>query len=216
MWFTLASSVAATCECLLAVALTVWYSMSISPILYDCDREFVNGRSTSTCECSRGFIDPPSLERIVYRFRDVSDCESLGETLSFFHNVLLAMFVVGGALSILVAIFAIKRLNSLGVCGKSGVYVVTPEVEHSDPTPVSVSSQRPSPSFSHRSAAPSSTSQRYVYFNLSLINISESSNQRYFNGLKILVIIVVTIFIHFPPDLRPWNSVQPLESTNNN
>lgn len=162
-WFSFASSVTATCECLLAVALTVWYSMSISPILNHCDPEFVRGRSTSTCECSRGFINPPSLKRVVYRFRDVSDCDGLGDMLGFFHNVLLAMFAVGGALSIFVALFSIKKLRSIGVCGKSGVYVVTPEVEQSDPTPVSVNSQQPSPSFSHRSAAPSSTSQRYAH-----------------------------------------------------
>ena len=160
-WFTFASSVTATCECLLAVALTVWYSMSISPILDQCDPEFVQGRSTSTCECSHGFIDPPSLKRVVYRFRNVSNCDSLGDMLGFFHNVLLAMFAVGGALCIFVSIFAIKKLRSIGVCGKSGVYVVTPEVEQSEQTPVSVNSQQPSPSFSHRSGAPSSTSQRY-------------------------------------------------------
>ena len=162
----------AACECLVAVALNIWYSMVVAPVLDHCSPEFIRGRGTSTCECSLGFINPPSLKRVVYRFKNVSDCEELGEMLSFFHNVLLAMFVVGVLLSILVAIFAIKRLNSLGVCGKSGVYVVTPD-EQAGPTPMSsnLNSQRPSasPSFSHRSiVAPSSSnytisvaSQRY-------------------------------------------------------
>ena len=170
VWFTLATSITATCECLLAVALTVWYSVTVMPILDHCDPEFIQGKSTTTCECSLGFIDPPSLKRVVYRFKNVSDCEALGEMLNFFNNVLLALFSVGAVLSVLVAVFAIKKLNSLGACGKSGVYVVTPD--QSLPTPVSLDSQRPSPSFSHRSVtAPSSsnyagfstTSQRYVH-----------------------------------------------------
>ena len=163
----------AACECLVAVALNIWYSMVVAPVLDHCSPEFIRGRSTSTCECSLGFINPPSLKRVVYRFKNVSNCEELGEMLSFFRNVLLAMFVVGAFLSILVAVFAIKRLNSLGVCGKSGVYVVTPD-EQAGPTPMSsnLNSQRPSasPSFSHRSiVAPSSSnytisiaSQRYL------------------------------------------------------
>ena len=156
-------------ECLLAVALTIWYMMAISPILNHCSPEFIRGRSTSTCECTLGFINPPSLKRIVYRFKNVSDCEELGEMLSFFRNVLLAMFSVGVVLSGLVTIFAVKKLKSLGVCGKSGVYVVTPE--QSEPTPMSTHSQQASPSISHRSVVASSscnyatslsvTSQRY-------------------------------------------------------
>lgn len=154
----------------MAIALNIWYSMVVAPVLNHCSPEFIQGRSTSTCECSLGFINPPSLKRVVYRFKNVSDCEDLGEILGFFRNVLLAMFAVGAFLSVLVAIFAVKRLNSLGVCGKSGVYVVTPD-EQAGPTPASSNSQRPSasPSFSHRSiVAPSSSnyaisvaSQRY-------------------------------------------------------
>ena len=152
--------------------LNIWYSMVVAPAFDHCSPEFIQGRSTSTCECSLGFINPPSLRRVVYRFKNVSDCGDLGEMLSFFRNVLLAMFAVSAFLSILVVVFAAKRLNSLGVCGKSGVYVVTPD-EQSGPTPISsnLNSQRPSasPSFSHRSiVAPSSSnyaisiaSQRY-------------------------------------------------------
>ena len=74
--------------------------------------------------------------------------------LSFFRNVLLAMFAVGAGLAGLTAIFAIKKLKSLGVCGKSGVYVVTPQ----QTPPMPVGSPHSSPSFSHRSVtAPSST-----------------------------------------------------------
>ena len=131
--------------------------MVISPILDHCSPEFIQGRSTSTCECTLGFINPPSLKRIVYRFKNVSDCEDLGEMLSFYRNVLLAMFSIGALLSILAAIFSIKKLRSIGVCGKSGVYIVTPD--QSDPTPMSMTqSPQASPSFSHRSVvAPSSS-----------------------------------------------------------
>ena len=160
--------------------LNIWYSMVISPILNHCDPEFIQGRSTSTCECSLGFINPPSLKRVVYRFKNVSDCQDLGEMLTFFRNVLLAMYAVGVVLSILVAIFAVKKLNSLGVCGKSGVYVVTPDEQAAaGPTPVSSNSQQPSasPSFSHRSVVATSSSnyavasfsvasQRYIFHSL--------------------------------------------------
>lgn len=139
--------------------------MAVAPILNQCSPEFIQGKSTSTCECSLGFVDPPSLKRVVYRFKDVSaDCEDLGEMLSFFRNVLLAMFVVGAGLSIIVVVFSVKKLKSLGVCGKSGVYVVRPE-ERAEPTPASSNSQRPStsPSISHRSAVgPSSTNVNYA------------------------------------------------------
>ena len=165
VWFTFATSITAMCECLLALALTVWYSMVVSPILDYCSPEFVRGRSTDTCECTLGFINPPSLKRTVYRFENVSaNCEDLREMLSFFRNVLLAMFAVGAALSALAAIFAIKKLRSLGVCGKSGVYVVTPE-QTPPVNSVPMSSVQSSPSLSHRSVnVPSSINYATISF----------------------------------------------------
>ena len=159
------TSIIATFYCLLAIALSVWYLMTISPVLDRCTPTLSLGHHTASsqtqCECSSGFINPPSLRRIVYHFDGVSDCGSLREMLQLFQYVLLGLYSLGVVLSISVSVSSSKKLHSLGVCGKSGVYVVTPEP--SPPTPVSsLVSRQHSFLSSHPSHAP-------VYAGLSFV-----------------------------------------------
>lgn len=128
VWFTLSLAIIAACECLLALALSLWHYGIALPVFSTCTPEHPPPRLlTTACECSEGFINPPSLIRRVYRFDDVFDCTRLGSTLRVFYIITSSMYGMGALLSFVLAAAACKILHSLGVCRESGVYVVTPE-----------------------------------------------------------------------------------------
>ena len=114
----------ATCEALLAVALSVWYSEATLPALQSCTPQSFFSQPPHTCECSIGFINPPSLLRTVYRFHGVSNCSQFGMWLRTIHRILHALYSTGVVLSLVVIITACKKLHSAGFCGKSGIYLV--------------------------------------------------------------------------------------------
>ena len=123
----------------------MWYREIISPALQNCFPDLTSSTPPYpevTCECNHEFIDPPSLRITVHHFVGVSDCSSLSNSLSAFQWVLLTLYSIGVILSILVGCLTVKKLHSLGVCGKSGVYSVTPQV--ATPPPDSTISCQPS------------------------------------------------------------------------
>ncbi len=130
-------SIVGVLECLLAISLFIWYRVDVSPALQSCFPDLTSLPSSGggpssirpmTCECTSGFIDPPSLRTSIHHFMGVSDCSSLGEVLGAFHWALLALYTFGIALAILAGILAARRLHESGACcGKSGAYNVTPE-----------------------------------------------------------------------------------------
>lgn len=119
--FTLVLSLLAVGEALLAVALSVWYVTSVFIALQNCDPQSFFSQPPFTCECSAGFIDPPSLLRTVYRFSGVSDCGWLGRGVVSIHSVLLALYCTGAGVSLVLMATAGKKLYS---AGKSGIYLV--------------------------------------------------------------------------------------------
>ena len=115
----------ATGEALLAVALSVWYSEVTLPALQSCTPQSFFTQPPHTCECSVGFINPPSLLRTVYRFNGVSNCSEFGMWVRTIHRVLHALYSTGVVLSLVGIIMACKKLHSAGFCGKSGIYLVS-------------------------------------------------------------------------------------------
>lgn len=156
--FTLVVAIVAGVEALLAAAMSVWYSQDTFPALEKCSSTFPlpTNDSFRTCECSTGFIDPPSLRRVVYTFERVSgSCSDIKTSLVTFTYVLLGLYCVGAGMSILLVLAACRKLHSLGLFGKSGIYLVTPEV-NSGPTATTNVSRQPSFASSHPSGpAPS-------------------------------------------------------------
>lgn len=131
-------------ECLLAISLFLWYRETISPALRHCSPNLPL-QSAVTCECTSGFVDPPSLRTTIHQFKGVSDCSSFADKLDSFHWALLSLHAVGVLVTALAGFLAARRLHSFGVCGKSGVYAVTPEPDQAPPTPDLAPSQQVSP-----------------------------------------------------------------------
>ena len=141
-------SVVGVLECVLAISLFLWFHVDVSPVLQNCFPDLTSLPSDAgpsspmllhqpvTCECTSGFIDPPSLRTSIHHFRGVSDCSSLGGVLGAFHWALLALYILGISLAVVAGVLAIRRLHASGACcGKSGAYAVTPEPN--TPTPSS-------------------------------------------------------------------------------
>lgn len=123
-------------ESILAISLFLWYRATIYPALHQCTPDLTPlslaprpppVHPAMRCECVGGFVDPPSLHTTVYKFTSVSDCSALGDSLGVFHWVLVGLYSAGIFLAVFAGVLAIRRLHSSGVCGKSGVYAVTPE-----------------------------------------------------------------------------------------
>lgn len=138
MKFTLVVSVVGALECLLAISLFLWYRLAIYPALEHCNPN-LSLQPATACECTSGFIDPPSLRTTIHQFVGVSDCSSFGYVISTFHWALFSLYGTGVVLSILAGVLAAKRLYLSGMCGKSGVYAVTPQP--TTPLPDMVSQQ---------------------------------------------------------------------------
>lgn len=121
MVFTLVLSIVVVGEALLAVALSVWNVTSVYVALQNCNPQSFFSQPPLTCECSAGFIDPPSLLRTVYRFSGVSDCSWLGRGVVSIHSLLLALYCTGAGVSLVLMAAASKKLYA---AGKSGIYLV--------------------------------------------------------------------------------------------
>ncbi len=167
IWFTLLLSVSTLVECLLAASLSLWYRVSVFPSLRTCSPDLTSPLRPHhvTCECTGGFIDPPSLNVVAHSFAGASDCTSLADVLSVFHWVLLGLYAAGAILSVLAAFLAARRLHSLGVFGKSGVYAVTPKP--TTPTPDNMTTQHlligsPSHSVPFSATLPASTMPGFI------------------------------------------------------
>ena len=121
MVFTLVLSIVVVGEALLAVALSVWNVTSVFVALQNCNPQSFFSQPPFTCECSAGFIDPPSLLRTVYRFSGVSDCSWLERGMVSIHSLLLALYCTGAGVSLVLMAAASKKLYA---AGKSGIYLV--------------------------------------------------------------------------------------------
>lgn len=137
IWFTLVLSVFGVFESVLAICFFLWYRATVQPTFHQCTPDLTSlsppfsshpaPRQLVTCECIRGFVDPPTLRTTVHRFAGVSDCSELGGVLEVFRWVLLGLYSAGVLLTLLACFLSARRLHSSGVCGKSGVYAVTPQ-----------------------------------------------------------------------------------------
>ena len=126
--FTLAVAIMAGVEALLAAGLSVWYSQDTFPALERCSSAFPlpTNDSYRSCECSTGFIDPPSLQRVVYTFERVpGSCSDIKTSLAIFTYILLGLYCVGAGLSVVLVLATLRKLHSLGLFGKSGIYLVS-------------------------------------------------------------------------------------------
>ncbi len=124
--FTFFASLLAVLESLTATGLSVWYSQVTFPVLEHCSPDHTGRDSNGyyTCECTEGFIDPPSLNREVYRFHRVPGCELLGTDLITFKHSVLALYCLGTVVAVVLSIAAFKKLRSVGFCAESGTYLV--------------------------------------------------------------------------------------------
>ncbi len=147
-------------ETVLALAVSLWRHLILSPILPLCSPDpSLVGRGSLTCECTEGFINPPSLIRTVYRFEGVGDCEALGGSLHVFYNILTGLYTLGIVLAVLLCIGAGKRLHTLGVWVDSGVYTVTPAASK----PATSRQASPDPLASFTGSITGGASQRYHF-----------------------------------------------------
>ena len=110
-------------QIMIAGLLSLLNQQDTAAALNSCSHE---EETNHTCICSEGFIDPPSFVRATLTFEiNTEDCSILRKKLPIFTYSLLSLYGIGMFFSVLVICVMCKKLHSIGICRKTGLYLVS-------------------------------------------------------------------------------------------